>query len=122
MQSNVIDFTSYSQARNEAAPTWSGMSHATELEIMTRGIGKPLLEIIIEKEEVRDYAISNIGDMNEDTYNSMLSAHQKISEAVSLLMQAQNELDQASKNETRGGDNCLAFEEIELPDFHDFPA
>ncbi|WP_425668591.1 hypothetical protein [Agrobacterium radiobacter] len=81
-----------------------------------------LLEIILSKEEVFNYGIGNIGSLNEDTYRTMLSAHQKLNDAVGLLMQAECELDKAAKNETRGGDNSVDFEDFELPDFHDFPA
>lgn len=119
MQSNVINLADRLQARREAVPTWSGLAHSTEIEIMTRDVGKSLLEIIISSEEVHNYAIGNIGSMDAESYRLMSVANTKISEAVGLLMQAQCSLDQAAKNETRGGDNFVDFE---LPDFHDFPA
>jgi hypothetical protein len=119
MESNVIDFASYLQARQQAVPTWSGLSHATEIEIMGHAVGQSLLDTIMTSEEVFKYSVENVGSMAPETYCTMQSAHRNITEAIGLLLQAQTTLDDAAKRETRGGDNFVDFE---LPDFHDFPA
>ncbi|RVH69236.1 hypothetical protein CN198_14350 [Sinorhizobium meliloti] len=119
MESNVISFADRLQARQQAKPTWFGLAHATEIEIMMREIGQTNLEVIISTEQVRNYAIGNIDIMDADTYRLLLEANNKLNQAVGLIMQATYALDLAAKNENRGGDNCV---DLDLPDFHDCPA
>ncbi|MGH0214441.1 hypothetical protein NKY66_11055 [Sinorhizobium meliloti] len=119
MESNVINLADRLHARQVAVATWTGLAHATEIEIMMREIGKTNLEAIISTEQVHNYAIGNIDSMDADTYRLLIEANTKLNQAVGLIMQATCALDLAAKNENRGGDNCV---ELELPDFRDFPA
>lgn len=119
MESNVINLADRLQARQAAVCTWTGLAHATEIEIMMREIEKTNLEAIISTEQVHNYAIGNIDSMDPETYRLLLEANNKLNQAVGLIMQATCVLDLAAKNENRGGDNCV---DLDLPDFHDYPA
>ncbi len=119
MQSNVINFAERVQARSEAVPTYTGLGHTTEIEIMMNDVRQSRDQLLVSSMEAENYALGNIDGMSEETFRLLILAAGKMLEANRLLTQCGIALETAARNEQRGGDNLY---EVDLPDFPDWPA